>query len=424
MLEPAVQYARTSDGVNIAYVTFGEPGGKTPLVCLRPPQLSHMGLEFKLPFETRWHEFETLSRDRLVVRFDSRACGLSDRGVKDISLEARCRDIDAVADRLGLEQFALQGQLHSGTWAIAYAAANPSRVSRLILVQAYTDARDYWSIPGRAALQPLAAIDWTTYTEASMSNAFGWAPGDLPRALAAQMRASVTQEDFVAFLEFEKTCDVSHLMREVRCPVLVVHFQLNAVTTQDIARRIAASATDGRLLMPRDFRESLRVYQEFLDEEPERVDAAEHGEADEPPLRVFLVAHADTRPGQVERVISATGGTPVSSMAGMTASLFASAQDALLCAEILSRQTGAAVGIHAGEPGADPAEEADPSLVVAVRAAGEAGPGHVVVSNVVRELAAGKGFTFEALYDGEGDPSDPLSPRLFMLRRTPGGGSQ
>ena len=137
--------------MNIAFCAFGNPSGGVPLVCLRPPQLSHMATEGQLPYETRWHEFETLAERRLGVRFDSRCSGLSDRGVADISLEARIRDIDAVVDKLGLERFALQGQLHSGSWAVAYAAARPERVSHLILVQTYLRGADYWNIPARAA---------------------------------------------------------------------------------------------------------------------------------------------------------------------------------------------------------------------------------------------------------------------------------
>lgn len=406
--QPRVQYARTSDGVNIAYTTMGEPGEAVPLVCLRPPQLSHMGLEWNLPFEAQWNEFETLSADRLVVRFDSRGCGLSDRGVPDISLEARERDIEAVVDRLGLERFALQGQLHAGSWAVQYAANHPERVSHLILVQTYTNARDYWGMPARAALEPLAAVDWVTYTEASMSNAFAWAPSSLPRALAAQMRASVDQQDFVAFLESERSIDVSHLLPQIACPAMVVHFQLNGVTSQDVARRIASAMPDGRLSLPRHFRESLAFYREFLTEAPAASQAAP--ETDREGLRIFLVAAAaDGPPGRVEEVIQRQGGMPVSSMAGVTTALFESTQGAIECAQVLSGELGAGVGIHAGEPGREVAQEADPALVVAVRAAGLAGGGRVAVSNVIRELAAGKGFAFEPFGDGG-------EARLFALR--------
>jgi|GEM_PF-5362263 len=414
VLDPRVQYARTTDGVNIAFVTVGNPQSPgVPLVCLRPPHLSHMALEWGLPFETRSHEFETLAQHRLVVRFDSRGAGLSDRGVKDISLEARCRDIDAVAEKLGLERFALQGQLHSGSWAIAYAARNPGRVSHLILVQAYTNGARYWATPGRAALLPLARLDWSTYTEASMSQAFQWAPGDLPRALAAQMRASITQEDFLALLAFEQTCDVTELLPQIQCPVLVAHFELNAVTGPEIARMLASSAPNGRMCLPKNFRESLAAYDEFLEE-----GAAEPfpsaGELPEGALRIYLVANATGRPGAVEFMIAQHGGLPVSSIAGTTTSLFASVTGAVDCARALAQAVSAGVGVHAGEPGEQPRDHADPALVTAVLAAGLASPGEVVVSNVVRELAAGKNYRFATIEPGApGEDAEPI--RLFAL---------
>jgi pimeloyl-ACP methyl ester carboxylesterase len=373
-----------------------------------------MALEWGLPFETRSHEFETLARDRLVVRFDSRCAGLSDRRVADISLEARCRDIDAVVDRLGLERFALQGQLHSGSWAIAYAASHPERVTHLILVQAYPDGAAYWATPGRAALQPLARLDWTTYTEASMSQAFAWAPGDLPRALAAQMRASMSQEDFLALLEFEKTCDVTQLLPRVQCPVLVAHFELNTVTGPDVARKLASMVPNGRMCLPKSFHESLAAYTDFLDEGT-RGEPAAAEDLPEGALRIYLVANATHRPGAVEFMIAQHGGLPVSSIAGTTTSLFASVAGAMGCARALAQAVSAGVGIHAGEPGQQPRDHADPALVTAVLAAGMARPGQVVVSNVVRELAAGKNYGFEQLESGApGEDAEPI--RLFALR--------
>ena len=71
--------------------------------------------------------------------------------------------------------------------------------------------------------------------------------------------------------------------------------------------------------------------------------------------------------------------------------------------------------MHAGEPGEGPSEHADPALVTAVLAAGLAAPGEAVVSNVVRELAAGKGFGFE-LKETDAPGEDDERMRLFSLR--------
>ncbi len=63
--------AEVSDGVSLAYETFGEPGD--------PPVLLVMGLGAQL---IAWHEdFCSMlaGRGRYVIRFDNRDCGLSTR---------------------------------------------------------------------------------------------------------------------------------------------------------------------------------------------------------------------------------------------------------------------------------------------------------------------------------------------------------
>ncbi|MGE3074800.1 MAG: alpha/beta fold hydrolase [Dehalococcoidia bacterium] len=413
VLDPKVQYARTSDGVNIAFCTFGEDRGALPLICLRPPHLSHMALEWELPFETRWHEFETLSQSRMVVRLDSRGSGLSDRGVEDVSLEARCRDIEAVVNRLGLTRFAIQAQLHAGSWGIAYAAAYPEKVSHLILVQTYLDGRAYWNMPARIALEPLARLDWTTYTEATLSSAFSWAPSSLPRAMAKLMRSAITQDDYLRYHAEDRTVNVTEAMRTVQCPVLVANFQLNMVTGPDVARRIASNARDGRLLLPRTFVEALSGYDDFLNENA----SPETAPLPMPPpdaFRIFLVAHASASPGVVELLVKQHGGLAVSTLDGRITSLFESAAAAVACAKALAHALGAAVGVHAGEPG-DGQETADPALVTAALAAGMAAAGQAVVSNIIRELSAGKGFGFDA-FDGRVPAVEDHEIRLFTLR--------
>lgn len=412
MLEPRIHYTRTSDGVNIAYTSFGEGG--VPVIALRPPQLSHIGLEWNLPFQTRYREFERMSARRQVIRFDTRDSGLSDRDVSNVSLEARIRDIDAVAGRLGLERFALQANLHACSWAVAYAVARPERVSHVVLHQPYTRGADYWNQAGRSALESLVNVDWLTYTEASMSHAFGWVPGDIPRALASQMRAAITPADFLNYLRADRETDVTALLPRVSCPVLVVHFDMNALTPRELAVRVASAVPDGRLALPRSLGEAIREMDEFLDQAAEQPAATP--DFDDMPLRIVLVANGNARPGVIEERIASHSGAAVSLTGGTSTGVFGSAQAALGCAQALAEETGASIGVHAGEPGSAPATEADQSLVVAVRASVVAAPGEVVVSNVVRELVAGKGFGFRELSAPVVVPlmTEPL--RLFALR--------
>ena len=49
-MEPQIQYAKTSDGVNIAYATEGEG---PPLVLLPIPMVSHVGAAVRQVFWSR-----------------------------------------------------------------------------------------------------------------------------------------------------------------------------------------------------------------------------------------------------------------------------------------------------------------------------------------------------------------------------------
>ena len=80
-MEPRIQYAKTSDGVNIAYWTLGEG---LPLVIMPAGIFSHIQLEWQAPELRRW--YERLSETRRLVRYDDRGVGLSDRDVIDFSL--------------------------------------------------------------------------------------------------------------------------------------------------------------------------------------------------------------------------------------------------------------------------------------------------------------------------------------------------
>ncbi len=125
--EPRIRYARTADGISIAFWTLGDG---FPLVYLAGGPWSHVEL-WNVPECRRW--YERLARNRRLVRYAVRGTGLSDREVADFSLDALVRDAEAVVDQLGLERFALFGAADAGPVAIAYAARHPERVSQLVL---------------------------------------------------------------------------------------------------------------------------------------------------------------------------------------------------------------------------------------------------------------------------------------------------
>ena len=125
---PAIRYVHTNDDVSLAYAMFGE--GPPLMYAFAGPALSN--------FEHEWNhlglveQYEAMAKERTVVRFDWRNCGLSTRHVDDVSPHAHLRDLLALQNHLGFEQVALR--MHgSASIALRYAAAHPDRVSSLIL---------------------------------------------------------------------------------------------------------------------------------------------------------------------------------------------------------------------------------------------------------------------------------------------------
>ncbi len=96
---PPIQYARTDDGVNIAYWTLGR--GR-PFISTPAIPGTHLGEEWNVAHLRAW--YESVSRDRQLVRYDPRGFGLSDRDVTEISLETHIRDLAAVVANVGQAQ--------------------------------------------------------------------------------------------------------------------------------------------------------------------------------------------------------------------------------------------------------------------------------------------------------------------------------
>src|SRR6266542_2679118 len=82
-MEPRIQYAKTSDGVSIAYWAIGSG---EPYVITYSPGTGHAQLEWEIPEAKA--AYLRLAERRTVVRLDWRNNGLSTRGVRDLSLEA------------------------------------------------------------------------------------------------------------------------------------------------------------------------------------------------------------------------------------------------------------------------------------------------------------------------------------------------
>jgi class 3 adenylate cyclase len=424
-MEPRIQYAQTADGVSIAFWTMGEG---MPFVHM-PFLFSHTQLEWQIPELRRW--YEQLAEKRKLVRYDGRGSGLSDRDVADHSLDARVMDLEAVADRLGLERFALFGMTIGGPVAIAYAAPRPERVSHLVLWGSYARASDWLRSPVVQAVRALMDKDWETYTETTAHTVLGWSAGEEARRYAALIRESTTPETLRTVRSAQDEVDVTALLAQVKSPTLVLHPRRVPAPDVSVARGLASRIPDARLVVLE--RESpapylgdtdtvLATIDDFLGEGEEAAAEAEAPEkgafrtvlfTDVEGSTVLTQRLGDAKAREVlrthERIVrealKAHGGSEVKTMGDGFMASFSSATRALECAIAMQRAFAeynesaeepirVRVGLNAGEPIAEEEDLFGTAVILAARIAAKAEGGEIVASDVVRQLVAGKGFLF------------------------------
>jgi class 3 adenylate cyclase len=420
-VEPRIQYTRTSDGVNIAYYSAGEG---FPVVVMPSLPVSHIEQELRIPEWRSW--YERLGRDRRLVRYDARGTGLSDRGHIERDLESMVRDLEAVVDRLELERFALQCIFYAVPPAIEYAIRHPERVSHLLIFCGFARFGDLQS-PQLSAIRSLIAQDWDLYTETAAHLLLGWAQGTPARSFAQFIRDSISAESVLKMVD--ANYDVCEQLALVQAPTLVQHRRSITWLPLDLGRDLAAGIPNSRLevleggsiaLYLEDSDSVLRGIDSFLADRDEGP-----GGANGPGLQTLLFTDLENQADilndlgdergravlrEHERISRAAirtfGGHEIKAMGDGFLASFASAQRALECAIHMQREfekwnagqpkpLRVRIGANAGEPISENDDVFGESVITASRLAEKAEGGEIFVANVVRELAAGKGFKFQ-----------------------------
>ncbi len=217
-MEPQVQYAKTSDGVDIAFATLGTG---EPFMHLNPMPWSHIEREWQLPEFRSW--YGRIAEKYQLVRLDWRGCGSSDRNPENLSLDSYVLDLECVVDRLRLERVVLFGNAYGATAATAFAARHPDIVSNLVLVSPISSGADAYKTPEGEAFRALREGDWKIYTEAVVQMAWGWSTGQQAETLAGLLRDCVSQEVSLATHRVIEAWDITSVLEQVTTPTLVIH---------------------------------------------------------------------------------------------------------------------------------------------------------------------------------------------------------
>jgi proline iminopeptidase len=115
--------------VELAYETFGVAGTEIPIIAVNGgPGLSHA-------YMMQNELWQRVAAHRLVILYDQRGTGASKPVQPNApqTMDAQIADLDALRSALSLERVAVLGDSYGGMIAMAYGAAHPEHVARLIL---------------------------------------------------------------------------------------------------------------------------------------------------------------------------------------------------------------------------------------------------------------------------------------------------
>jgi class 3 adenylate cyclase/pimeloyl-ACP methyl ester carboxylesterase len=436
-MEQQIRFCTSSDGTRIAYATVGQG----PPLVRALGWLTHLEYEWENPL---WRLFiDAMSRRYLLVRFDGRGMGLSDRRVSDYSLEAHVRDLEAVVDALGLERFALYGISQGGPTAITYAVRHPERVSHLILYGSF--ARTGWLVDTEESRQRTEAMftlvrqGWGSDVPAFRQLFTGLflpdADIDAIRAFNELQRVSASADNVVGVMTAVLDMDVTQLLPQVRAPTLVIHRRGDTAVPFESGRELATGIPGARFL-PLDGRNHWplpsepgvavmgKAIFEFLGEGEEGAAAAPEPSRQAGGLVTILFTDVegstaltqrlgDARAREVLRTHERTvrealkrhGGSEVKTLGDGFMASFSSATRALECAIAIQRAFAehnetaeepirVRIGLNAGEPIVEERDLFGTAVNMAARIAAKAQGAEILASDVVRQLVAGKGFLF------------------------------
>lgn len=422
-----IRFCSTADGVRIAYSTMGQG---PPLVI--PPQLvTH--LEADLVEGPLADVYEALARHYMLVRFDMRGTGLSDRNVSLSSEELFILDLEAVVDQLGLQLFPLYGLCGGGRLALHYYSRHPARVSHLIFYGTDPEASGDERKKQRNVTHSVIRASWKVGSKLTIEHLmpYGGTREDIER-LARWLQIAVASNVAQKFIELRQDrSDLGPLLAKVSVPTLVIHRRGDHVPFaggRELASKIPGAQflpLEGYNHLPATHEEAMELVTpvvEFLANSPSH-SQFQSADVGVPVTQLFIEIEGSTVLGQrlgnkgVEKILRACADTVRSIIesyrgeevqhfgCGIEASFF-SASRAVGCAlqihHALAKRNAAnredTVKVRIGLNAREPVTANNATSVRLARQICElAKPSQILVSDMVRQLVDGKGFAFEPL---------------------------
>jgi class 3 adenylate cyclase len=429
MAVPDVRYAKTREGVHIAYQVAG--GGPNDIV-MNGPGYSNLELIWTLPSVSRF--LERLASIGRLILLDPRGMGLSDPLTVDRlpTLETRVADTLTVMDAVGSARAAIVGTDATGPLAIFFAATYPDRTAALVLYATFAcglKSPDYpwaWSSNEWETNDREMEERWgeEEYVESFVRGLSPNAPLDpaLVKTYASYFRQAASPGTVVALNRLERETDIRPVLSAVRLPTIVLHRVDDQTYFVDEGRYLARHIAGARLVeleggdhLPGNGDTAALVdeIERFLgtvrDEEAsfDRVlasvmftdivgstqRAAEMGDR---AWRELVERHHET----VRALLARYRGKEVDTAGDGFFATFDGPARAVRCARAVVDAVDplgieVRIGVHTGEVETIDGKVGGLAVMIGSRVGGIAKPSQVLVSQTVKDLVAGSGLCFE-----------------------------
>jgi len=421
---PETRYAKTSDGVHIAYQVIGD--GPFDLVEVGG-FVSH--LEFAWEGVEYAHYLRRLAGFARLITFDKRGTGMSDPVPVHAlpSLEQRMDDFRAVLDAVGSERAALFGESDGGQMAALFAATYPERTQALVTYGSYARLRSAPDFPLGQSDDFLEAfaIDMEDAWGDEIAEGSVWAVNATrdPRFrdwLGRWTRNCSSPGAAATMLRMSYDIDVREVLPAIRVPTLVLHRVDDPLIPVDHGRYFAAHIPGAKYVeLPGDDR---LVFAGDVDRLVDEIEEFLTGTRPEPEidrvLRTVLFTDIvksteravsmgdrrwhellDAHDAVVRRELEHFRGQEVQTTGDGFLACFDGPARAIRCARAISdrsRTIGLEIraGLHSGECETRSDGLAGVAVHIAARVAALAQAGEVLCSRTVTDLVAGSGIGF------------------------------
>jgi pimeloyl-ACP methyl ester carboxylesterase/DNA-binding CsgD family transcriptional regulator len=236
MLEKSEIRFLPRDARRVAY----EIRGDGPPLVAPAWWVSHLELDWQSAgFRRFW---EGVAAGYSLIRYDRLGVGMSDRTVResDLTLEGEVATLRSLLDHLGLERVSLFGGSSGSCAAIAFAAAFPERVERLVLYGSYANGAAITAPRVAEAISATVRAHWGLGSRLLSDIFIDGADSAEHERFARFQREAATAETAAALLGLVYRLDVRSHLPLVRQPALVVHRRDDRAMPYRLGREVAA----------------------------------------------------------------------------------------------------------------------------------------------------------------------------------------